>query len=706
MPAFAAQNATPGSDIHISKDQPVLLTADDMGYDTTNGKVIAQGNVEIAQGDTALVAKRVEYDENTGVVVATGDVAIMEASGNVYFADEVTLKDEMQRGVVAYFKGRLSDGSLFTANHAIRRGEDVTDLFSAIYSPCAIFCKDGSAKKPTWAITADEVNIDNETQLVTYDDIWVEVYGQKLLYSPYLSHSTPGADNKSGFLTPTMQLDENLGYVVEIPYYYVFSQDKDITISPMFLTKDAPVIKGEYRQKFDRGELNLRGSFTVPEDRDVSGRVIAGRTYRGHINGRGVYNIDNDWQTGFVLKRTTDDTYLTRYQIARNESLLTSRAYVEGINPLNNGNKRHYFSTQGLYFQGLAARDNRLLIPIVLPLTEFGYTTDPQIWGSRWSIDSSMMALTRETGTDSRRLATRINWNLPYTTTGGQIFELDTTLRADAYQVSDLLQSSGVIYDGTQTRLVPEASVTWRYPFINRLKSSNIVIEPIANITVSTNNINDPKIPNEDNVLPEFNDLNLFSRNRFSGWDRLESGTRTFYGFRTMWDFFENRQLTASLGQSYRFNSDPLFPLTNDLSSKFSDYVGHISATYKPLTLNYRYRMDRDNFQLQRSELESILNFDRFGFYTTYLHLNDDPFLGSSEEIAFIGYLNLTDTWTLTGSTRRDLQLKRMTDAGIGLAFHNECTTLQFGVSRNLISDRDIRESTSGYVQLILKNLE
>jgi LPS-assembly protein len=704
--AIAAEKSLPDTGFGVNKDQPVLLTAENMGYDTTNRKVIAKGKVEIVQGETILMAHQVEYDENTGVVVATGDVAVMEPSGNVYFADQVTLKDEMQQGVVAYFKGRLADGSIFTANEAQRRSESVTDLFQAIYTPCAIVCKDKTPKRPTWAVTADKANINTDAQKVTYDDVWVEVYGQKMLYTPYLSHPTPGADNKSGFLTPTLKQDENLGTVFEVPYLYVMDQDQDLTITPVYLSKDAPVLKGEYRLKYDRGEMNWRGSFTIPKDRDTTGSVVAGRTYRGHVDARGLYDLDSNWQTGFTLKRTTDDTYLSRYKINEIESLLTSRAYLEGANPLNNGNDRHYFTTQGLYFQGLTAQDNRLRTPIVLPLTEFGYTTNPMFWNSRLSMDSSMMLLTRDNGTDSKRLATRINWNLPYTTTGGQIFELDTTLRADAYRTNDLLLSNGREFNGTRGRLVPEISATWRYPFINQLESSHVVVEPIANVTITSNNINSEKIPNEDNVLPEFNDLNLFSRNRFSGWDRLESGTRMFYGLRTMWDFFENRQLSASLGQSYRLNNDPLFPLTNDLRSHFSDYVGQVAATYKPFTLNYRFRLDRDNLQPQRTEVESGFNLDRYGLYLTYLKLNRDPFLGSSEEAVLSNYLRLTDVWTISGFTRRDLGRSRLTNAGVGLQFSNECTTLVMGLSRDLISDRDIRQSTTGYMQLILKNLD
>lgn len=708
-PALAStpEKQVPGVDFGIQKDEPIMLVADELGYDTANKKVIAKGNVEISQNLTVLLAKEVEYDETTEIVIARGDVSVMESTGNVYFAEEVMLKDEMQRGTIAYFKGRLSDGSLFTAHSAEKVSDAVTKLKKAVYTPCALFCAaDGSPKRPTWAITASDVEIDTDKQEVNYDNVWVEVYGQPLIYTPILSHPTPGADNKSGFLSPALQQDENLGIVAEIPYYYVFNQSQDITIQPMFTSKEGPVMKGEYRQRFERGDMKIKGSITVPRDRDASGSIESGRQFRGHVDGEGVYDIDPSWQTGFRLNRTTDDTYLTRYNIKRNESLLTSRAYVEGINPLQNGNDRHYLLSQGLYFQGLTAQDDRRRIPIVLPLLEYGYTTKPMWAGSRLSVDGNMMILTRENGTDSRRISGRVNWNLPYTTTGGHIFELDTSLGADGYDIADQQLTNGLRYDGQRARFAPQISATWRYPLINRFESSNLMIEPIANITASPLGLNDEEIPNEDNVLPEFNDLNLFSSRRFSGWDRLETGTRLYYGLRSMWGFAENRYLSGTLGQVYRFNNDPLFPLTNDLRSRFSDYVGQIRAAYQPFSFAYRFRLDRDNFETQRQEIDTGLNFNRFGVNANYLELNNDPFLGNNQEITLNSYVRLNNYWTLSGSVRRDLELDRLTNGGVGLSFSNECTTLIFGVNRDLTNDRDIRESTSAYVQLLLKNLE
>ena len=695
------------SDFGVTDEDPIVLSANHVGYDTKSKKVIAEGDVEISQNLTVLLAQQVEYDETTEVITARGNVTVMESSGNVYFADEVVLTDELQRGTITYFKGRLADGSLFTAQSAQKVSETVTELKQAAYTPCSLFCKEsGEPKEPSWAVTAENVKIDSEEQVVSYDDVWVEVYGQKLLYSPILSHPTPGADNKSGFLAPALQRDENLGVVAETPYYYVIDQSEDLTITPVLSSREGLLVKGDYRKKYDRGEILLSGSATAARDRDSSGAVQSGREFRGHIDSSGIYNIDDQWQAGFDLRRTTDDTFLRLYNILQNERLLTSRAYVEGIDPLKTGNDRSYFLAQSLAFQGLTAEDNQDLTPFILPLIEASHTTNPQFWGSRFTFEGSLLSLSRDEGADSNRITGGVNWNLPYTTSNGHIFEVDASLRVDGYDIDNQTLASGGEFDGTRSRFVPQISASWRYPLINELESSNVVIEPIANITASPLGLNDEEIPNEDSTLPEFNDLNLFSSNRFSGRDQLETGTRVFYGLRGLWDFYNNRSISGSVGQVYRFNDDPSsFPLSNDLSSRFSDYVGNIAVDYYPVSLNYRFRLDHDSFEPQRQELQAGANFSRFGINASYLEINDDPFLGNNEEINVGAYTRLNNYWTVRANGRRDLELARLTNAGVSFEFANECVTLLFGARRDLTNDRDINESTSVFIQLVLSHL-
>src|SRR5690606_24055893 len=73
-------------------------------------------------------------------------------------------------------------------------------------------------------------------------------------------------------------------------------------------------------------------------------------------------------------------------------------------------------------------------------------------------------------------------------------------------------------------RVMPTVGLNYRFPFVVAAPSGwgSHVIEPIAQIVASPNEPRIGKLPNEDAQSLVFDDTNLFSTNRFSGFDRVE----------------------------------------------------------------------------------------------------------------------------------------------------------------------------------------
>ena len=115
-----------------TKKEPVTLSASQVDYDHEKSLVSASGNVEIQQGDTIMLADYVTYDQVNNIVMASGNVSVLEAGGNVIFAQQMELKDDMKAGLIDQFKARLSDDSLFVAAQGKKYNEDVTELRKAV----------------------------------------------------------------------------------------------------------------------------------------------------------------------------------------------------------------------------------------------------------------------------------------------------------------------------------------------------------------------------------------------------------------------------------------------------------------------------------------------------------------------------------------------------------------------------------------------
>jgi LPS-assembly protein len=95
---------------------------------------------------------------------------------------------------------------------------------------------------------------------------------------------------------------------------------------------------------------------------------------------------------------------------------------------------RDFTELSGYYFQGLRDEDDQERIPVVLPLAESRVVSGPLRWGSHWSLDTSLLALTRAEGLDTRRASTRAAWQLPLVGSIGDLYRVEASLRGDLYQ--------------------------------------------------------------------------------------------------------------------------------------------------------------------------------------------------------------------------------------------------------------------------------
>lgn len=687
--------------LQLSRDQPVLLQARELGYDRDAAVVIAVGDVEVVQGETVLLADRLTYNQNTNVVQAGGNVSVAQADGNVYFAESVTLQDDMKAGVVKNFRARLSDNSLFAAREARKVDDHTTELTKAVYSPCKL-CKgeDGSGKPPLWQVKAGHVTYDEAEQRIFYNDAYFEVYGLPVFYTPYFSHPTPDAKHKTGILTPEYSNSGSLGTMVKVPFYAALAPNMDTTITPIYLSKEASVMEMEFRHLTEAGQYKFRGSITYPDKRDDLGQVIPDKNeMRGHIEGKGHFALNETFSAGFDFKRTTDDTYLRRYRYGY-EDTLTSRAYVEGLKG------RNYAIAEGLAFQGLSVDDDPDRSPIVMPMFDVHAETNPMFLNSRFLVDANAMILTRDLGSESKRVSLTGGWKVPYVTQSGHVFEFVSSVRADAYSVSDV-SLGNTTYEGSQYRVIPQVELGWRYPMSRPMEGGgSLLVEPVVRAIASPSRDPSGKIPNEDSQGLEFSDLNLFSANRSPGIDDLETGPRIYYGVRSQMEIDPRKRVQLTVGQNYQQNNDNLFPLTNERDDHYSDVVGRLAVTYDAFDIAYRFKLDAEDMQMTHNEVNSWLNWSPVRFNLNYTYSVEEPFVEDHEEVSGGVAADVHENWTLVTGGRRDMRGSAMLDASASLIYHNECVNVTTRLAREYTRDRDIEPETSVSVRVGLKNME
>lgn len=697
---LAGLQVSPASAASSVNKAPVMFAAENLRYDQENAIVQADGRVEIIQGQRILLADSLVYDQQLNTVIARGNISIVEPDGNVFFAQEVELQDNLKSGVVRYFQARLNDDSLFAAKEARRVNEHIVKLKKAVYSPCRV-CEEEPV--PLWQIKADAVKIDQKSQSITYHDAFFEVHGVPVMYTPYLKHATPNADRKSGLLRGRYRASNNLGAMVSVPYYFNIAPNMDFTLTTTLTSGEGPYFAGEWRHLTPQGRYRLFGSITYPQQRDINGNRAPGREIRGHIEGDGRFTLNDTWLWGFAGKRSTDDTYLRLYRFGY-EDTLTSRIYLHGQR------SRSFASVEGISFQGLNPEDDPDTTPLILPYIRMSHLSSPGYGGIQWFMEAGSSAISRHEGVNSTRVSVNPGLQFPYTTDSGHQFTLKGEVVADYYYVTEqpvTTLTGPDMYDGSAGRVMPQASLTWKYPLIRPLEGGRAtVLEPTMQFVVSPHGNNPQEIPNEDSQTIDFSPSNLFSTNRFNGYDRVETGPRLNYGLQSLTTEPQGNFYRFFLGQSYAPSDSNTFPLSSDNSGYFSDFVGEAELGMEQFSLAYRFQLDRDGLSLQRNEINTRINWRALDLHLDYILLDDDPILPNKEEINTAFSYALGPEWQLTAQARRDLSRDGgMIYAGGSIVYKNECLVFTTSLEREFTRVREIEPSTSLSFQVSLKNL-
>ncbi len=690
------------SDLSASASQAqegaAAIEADEMEYRNNESQVVAKGNVEITYEERVLQADEVIYHQAENRIEGEGNIRLEDTNGDVYFAKRASINDTLTEGVIEELSGRFAGGSLFSANRAIRENEDRAVLEGARFSPCAV-CINGEKSQPLWQLSAEKVTLDREKARMSYRHASLDLFGVPVLYTPYLSHPTPEAERATGLLAPTYSSDGNLGIVVSTPAYLNLAPNADVTLTPVFTSKEGTILNGEVRHLTRYGAYSFKGSITNPRERDINGIRQDGRDLRGHIEGQGHFDFENDWSAGFAAIRSSDDTYLQRYNI-NDDDLLTSRAYVQQLT------ERYFVHAQTLSFQGLNATDDPGATPFVLPLVEAEYRMPTGWMDSVLVAEGNLMALSKTDAEKSRRISGTLGWELPYTTQNGHQFKVRTSVRGDVYSVEDI-PLPGNEKDGWIGRVIPQAELEWRYPLIRQGKFATVLIEPIVQVIASASGNNPDKIPNEDSLLLEITDLNLFSDNHFTGLDRVESGFRTNYGFEGS-IMHEIANVQFLFGQHYHAKQDSIYTANSGMEDHFSDYVGRVSLHHntKDAHLLYRFRIDKDYGDFRRQEVEASYGIDPVTFELGYLQLDEENSTYDRHEIASGATVRLNDTWSVYANSRRNLESGGgWVSAAGGVIYEGSCLKVGAGWKRDFTRDRDIEPSTTYLLTLSLKHL-
>jgi LPS-assembly protein len=671
----------------MDPNAPVTFTADEVEYDRERGVVTARGRVEAWQGERFLRADEFRYDRNTGVVTVRGNVQLLEPDGQVLFADHAELRDQFRDGALDGVRALLANNARMAAAGARRTGGTVNELARVVYSSCDL-CPEDPTRPPLWQVQARRATQDKDSQRITYRDAQLRMFGVPVLYTPYLSHPDPSAPRASGFLFPTLGITRFLGAFVETPYFWAIDETSDLTVAPIFPTRQPPNLGLEYRKLFNFGDLTAEGSVGGFSDNDLRGRRAEGLA--GHVFARGRFNIDENWRAGFDLNRASSELYLRTYRYEYRR-VLTSQAFAEGF-----WGTERYFRADARAYQGLRATDDTRLIPFVLPNIFYEQAPREKVLGGWLTMDAGYLGIYRDIGSQSQRLASRVRWERPEIGPIGDVWTFKLQGDALGYHAQGQQEPPTFLPAANGTTAVGNirAAVDWRYPLVRSAGAwGSQTIEPRVQLVTGPNMGRQSRVPNEDSIDFEFTDANLFALNRFTGRDRQEGGTRVDAAFRAAWDFRNGGQVEGLVGRSFRLSDDSWNPYPNSgLERRASDYVARLRvAPVSWFDVTGRVRTDGERPAVVTfADAIASLTLGPVSLSAGYLESPPLPYLTplrTRREVGAGVSARIGGHWRVAVSAKYDLELDRPAIIQGAAGYEDECFIVEARFLRRFAQD-------------------
>ncbi len=733
-----------------NSNAPVVLRADEIEYDEDLALTVARGHVQISQNGETLLADTVTYNQRTDTITASGNVSLSQPTGEILFADYLELRDAMNQGFAQDVRMLLADRSRLAANTARRTNGNRTELRRAVYSPCDL-CKRDPSAPPAWQLKAREIDHDKELKLVEFRDATMEIGGWPVFYTPYLSVPDPSVKRASGFLAPSFGGGNDVGAHVTIPYFLVLGPDKDLTLAPRFTTLAGPVLATEYREQFSNGTLDALGSvnYSNPGSYPLAGgsTTSSGDQLRGNVNISSEFDVSPTYRTGLDVQRVSDQSYLLQFGFGNpvlNAEI--SRAYLEGFEP------RASTDIDAYAFQPLLPGLGSSSQPIVLPVANRNWQSEPDGWGGRWNLNANLLNIVRDVGTQTRRLSLGSEWERVFEDGIGGQYKFTASLRGDGYSVNNLspisnpdLPSAYFPVNGAPAaepiatnfltgRAFPQVGLQWSYPLIHPGGSLTPLIEPVVAAYAAPNGGNQRKIPDEDSLSFQYDDTDLFRPDRLAGYDILDTGQRVDYGLKL--GLYDNSggSYHMLVGQSYRAENNPFLPLGSGAEKRLSNVVGRVVLSPNSyLDLIYRFRLDGSSLANQGQQLAASAGPANLRLSATYVLVpaqlpsevvtnpvtGQNVLYGKQEQLTFAVTAKLTRYWSLQGS--ETVNLTNSTNLVNGVAtpeskgsslysslsaiYQDECMAFVGSLTQSGITNGAVTPGVSVVFSVVFKNL-
>lgn len=702
----------------INKNMAVIEADQIMGQES--GVHYASGNVVGYKDDKTVVADWLIYDQQKAH--ATGGNVILSRQYNVVQGKWVDYYMDLDKGVLKEAQAKNIPTNMTLQGKQINvSANQKYDLVKGLLTSCSLH-------DPAWHITADSAHFDYNDNQGYARGATLYAKSFPVMYSPYFRF--PLGRRRSGFLTPNIG-SGNAGFFYDQPYYWNMAPNYDMTVDARVYTIDGFMLTDQFRY------LNESG--------------------KGEMYTEQVPNTWNNGQYRYLWRLTDDHTLFPNVTGGYNYNSVSDNNYmidfggflstVSNIN-LEQSAYMQYQPQWGLAkvrmlsYQTLQPSGQPQSSPIYAIEPQVDFNINPQSLGVDW-IKLGMLSQYSSFRSGGLQSGDRSMIYPSLTMPLKQMWGFVTPKLGYSYTQYSLspfygFQNSYTVVNRGLPISSVDSGLTFERPFSFTNRSYVQTLEPrLYYLYIPA--VNQGNIPAFDTAIASPNLNQLFSENRFSGYDRINAANDITMGLTSRMISGNTGAELANWGVGYRYSFVPSNDLIYGAYSQFQQLyqptpnaiaeLGNKWANSISTNINFQYDtlfqlVDTYAFQVKYNpDPHKLINLRYTYQYKMpllyYAYVVGQPFATNFENqyaLDLSGQWPLfSEHWLVDARANYDFTQQRYLNIMSGVEYDGGCWAVRAlyesyltgyaGATNTQVNINNVNYSNVWYLQFVLKGL-
>jgi len=575
-------------------------------------------------------------------------------------------------------------------NAAIGYGDQYnTYLEKGVFTSCK-----KTDKCPPWKMRAKKIQHDKIKKQIIYKNAWLELYDLPIVYFPKFFHPDPSVKRQSGLLRPAIGDHNTLGDSIYLPYFFVISDDKDITIKPRLFNNNVLVLQNEYRQITKNSISVIDSSITTGHNSSKLDK----KDSRSHFfaNSKIKLNfkeyINSNLEINF--EKTSNDNYLKLFNFMKSPLLKSAGSNLESRIKLDLEHENYDFTSSIEMYETLSGSSSDRF-QYVLPSYKFSKNFNIINLNGGFNFSSSGNNTISNTNVNISSISNDLNFS-----SYSHFLENGITTNFELFlkNINSIGKNTNTYKNSPQSEIMTAYGYNMSLPLSKKNEKSINTLIPKISFRASPH-----EMKNNSSSNRRINNDNIFSYNRLSLGDSFESGGSLTLGI----DFIKEKTVTEEeigfddkilqleeyfdfkLATVLNIKEEKKLPEKSTLNKKNSNIFGQLN--FKPnkvLSLKHDFSLTNNLDVVEYNALSTIFNYENFT--TEFKFIEERGVIGETDIIENFTKYNFNEYNSVSFATRKNRELNLTEYYDLVYEYKNDCLIADIKYRKDYYSDSDI----------------